>query len=185
MKVLVVWSSVTGNTEKIARAAARGCPGARVCSVDKAPDPAGFGPVFLAFWCDKGEIDANSLAYLGRIRDAAKAKGTPIDVAFFGTMGGEPESERARQWLQRKVAEQAGAGELIRPIGAQLWQGRIDPRVVERMKRVMPMPPERLARIEAAASHPDAQDERQAAQWAAGILQAYAEERESVPQGEV
>lgn len=177
MKVLVVWSSVTGNTEKIARAAARGCPGAQVCAVDKAPDPAGFGPVFLAFWCDKGEIDANSLAYLDRIRDAAKAKGAPIDVAFFGTMGGEPESERARQWLQRKVAEQAAAGEFIRPIGARLWQGRIDPQVVERMKRMMPMPPERLARIEAAAAHPNAEDERQAAQWATETMKAHAGEQ--------
>lgn len=176
MKVLVVWSSVTGNTEKIAKAAARGCPGAEVFAADKAPDPARYGRIFLAFWCDKGEIDANSLAYLGRIRDAAKDRGAPIDVAFFGTMGGDPQSERGRQWLERKVAEQTGAGELIRPIGARLWQGRVAPQVVEMMKRVMPMPPERLARIEAAAVHPTEEDERQACLWAAQISQTHAGE---------
>ncbi len=172
MKVLVVWSSVTGNTEKIARAVAKGCPQAQVLPVAQAPDPAGFDRIFLGFWCDKGLIDEPSRDYLGTIREAAVRKGTPIEVAFFGTLGGNPQSEKSLEWLERKVSEETGDGSAIVRIGARMWQGKIAPAVVEMMNRMMPMTPERRARIDSAASHPDENDELQAAQWAAGIMNA-------------
>ncbi len=172
MNVLVVWSSVTGNTEKIARAVAKGCPQALALPVSQAPDPAGFDRIFLGFWCDKGLIDGPSRAYLGTIREAAAKRGEPVQVAFFGTLGGDPRSEKSLEWLDRKVREEVGDGSLIVRLGARMWQGKIAPAVVEMMNRMMPLSPERKARIDAAAAHPDENDERQAAQWAAEIMGA-------------
>lgn len=170
MRVLVTWSSVTGNTEKIARAVARKCPHAEIVPVADAPDPGGFDTIFLAFWCDKGQIDERSRAYLETIREAARKKGSFIDVAFFGTMGGDPRSERSIAWRDRVIDAEVGDGTLIRCIGRRMWQGRVDPEVTERMNRVIPMTPERRALLEEAARHPNEEDEQEAEAWAAAIL---------------
>ena len=169
-RMLVTWSSVTGNTEKIARAAARGCPLAQTAPVADAPDPGGFATIFLAFWCDKGQIDEGARSYLEKIREAARKRGAPIDVAFFGTMGGDPESQRSIAWRDRVIDAEAGDGALVRCIGRRMWQGRVDPAVTERMNRVMPMTPERKALLDEASRHPNEEDERQAEAWAAALL---------------
>ena len=59
--------------------------------------------------------------------------------------------------------------------GSWLCQGKIDPRVLEAMARmagnVHPMTPERKARIEEAAKHPDEDDCRRAQAFFRGILE--------------
>ena len=71
MKALVVYSSRTGNTRKIAEAIAAVLPGCEIHPVESAPAP-----------------DAQAKAYLETVRDA--------NVALFGTLGAWPDSDHAR-----------------------------------------------------------------------------------------
>ena len=67
MKALVVYSSRTGNTRKIAEAIAAVLPGCEIHPVESAPAPEGYDLVAVGYWVDKGMPDAQAKAYHGRI----------------------------------------------------------------------------------------------------------------------
>lgn len=70
MKALVVYSSRTGNTRKIAEAIAAVLPGCEIHPVESAPAPEGYDLVAVGYWVDKGMPDAQAKAYLETVRDA-------------------------------------------------------------------------------------------------------------------
>ncbi len=157
MKSLVVYSSRTGNTEKVARAIADCLP--RPCDllpVDQAPDLSagggthGYDFVALGFWVDKGGPDAAAAKYMQAVKNCR--------VGLFGTLGAWPDSDHARDCIRR--AEEMMAGNEV--LGSFLCQGRIDPAVIAMMQKMAsdahPMTPERIARIREAERHPDEKD---------------------------
>lgn len=157
MKSLVVYSSRTGNTEKVARAIAASLPRpCDLCAVDEAPDLSrgagtlGYDFVALGFWVDKGGPDAAAARYMQTVKDCR--------VGLFGTLGAWPDSDHARDCIHR--AEEMVEGNEV--LGAFLCQGRIDPAVVAMMQKMAsdahPMTPERIARIREAERHPDQKD---------------------------
>lgn len=151
MKSLVVYSSRTGNTKKVAQAIHEIFPApCDIHPVETAPDPAGYDFVAIGFWVDKGEPDARAKDYMKRVQGRK--------VGLFGTLGAWPDSDHARQCLDK--ARELMAGNEI--LGTFLCQGRIDPAVLEMMRKVAsdahPMTPERQARIREAEKHPDAAD---------------------------
>lgn len=155
MKTLVVYSSRTGNTEQVARAIHAILPQpADIHPVREAPDPSGYDFVAMGFWVDKGEPDAEARAYMRSIRGKA--------VGLFGTLGAWPDSDHARDCL-RKAGELVQGNEVL---GTFLCQGRIDPRIIEVIRKTAaeahPMTPERIARIKEAEKHPDENDLRAA-----------------------
>jgi flavodoxin len=164
MKSLVVFSSRTGNTHKVARAIFEVLPDEKqLFPVEEAPPVAGYDFVAIGFWVDRGSPDKKSLDYMRTLSGAR--------VGLFGTLGAKPDSAHAEEVVSRAV-------ELLgdcRVEGSFLCQGRIDPGVVEMMKRVAsdvhPMTPERIVNIEAAAAHPDDEDLRNARKAFAKILQ--------------
>ena len=85
MKVLVAYATVTGNTEIIARAIASAIPGADLKKLPADVNPQDYDFIFAGFWCDKGTPDEVWQAF----QKEAKAK----PIAYFGTMGGDPNSE--------------------------------------------------------------------------------------------
>ena len=91
MKALVVYSSRTGNTRKIAEAIAAVRPGCEIHPVESAPAPEGYDLVAVGYWVDKGMPDAQAKAYLETVRDA--------NVALFGTLGAWPDSDHARDCI--------------------------------------------------------------------------------------
>ena len=127
MKALVVYSSRTGNTRKIAEAIAAVLPGCELYPVESAPAPEGYDLVAVGYWVDKGMPDAQA-------RDCI-AQGEALVKA--------PER-------RNKV------------LGTYLCQGKVDPKIVAMMQKmasdVHPMTPERKARLEEAAKHPDEAD---------------------------
>lgn len=151
MRCLIVYSSRTGNTAKVAQAVREALPpSADFHHVDEAPDPSDYDFVAMGFWVDKGGPDAEAQVYMRRIRGKR--------VGLFGTLGAWPDSDHARECLRR-------AGELLEGNdirGSFLCQGRIDPRIIEVMQRMAlethPMTPEREARIREADKHPDDAD---------------------------
>ncbi len=166
MRTLVVYSSRTGNTRTIAEAVAEALAPCDLHSVEDAPPADGYDFVALGYWVDKGLPDAACQAYMRTV----KGKKT----ALFGTLGVDPAHDHARDCAARGEALLAANGNTV--LGTFLSQGRIDPKVIEVMRKtardVHPMTPERLARIEAAKNHPDAEDCRKAKEAFAGFKQA-------------
>ena len=126
MKALVVYSSRTGNTRKIAEAIAAVLPGCEIHPVESAPAPEGY------------------------------------DVALFGTLGAWPDSDHARDCIAQGEALVNAPERRNKVLGTYLCQGKVDPKIVAMMQKmasdVHPMTPERKARLEEAAKHPDEAD---------------------------
>ena len=143
MKALVVYSSRTGNTRKIAEAIAAVLPGCEIHPVESAPAPEGYDLVAVGYWVDKGMPDAQAKAYLETVRDAK--------VALFGTLGAWPDSDHARDCIAQGEALVNAPERRNKVLGTYLCQGKVDPKIVA-------MTPERKARLEEAAKHPDEAD---------------------------
>ena len=121
MKALIVYSSRTGNTEKICRAAAEVIPGCDVFPVGDAPAPDGYDLVGVGYWVDKGMPDKDAAAYLERL--------SGVRVALFGTLGAWPDSDHARECIVKGEALLEGRNNTV--FGTFLCQGKVDPRIVE------------------------------------------------------
>jgi len=144
-----------------------------IFSAKEAPDPSGYDFLALGFWVDKGTVNAGAAKYMKTVN--AKR------IGLFGTLGAYPDSDHARQCLKKARA-------LVRDndiLGEFLCQGKVDPALIKMMETKMKddphhsMTPERKARLEEAAKHPDEKDLADAralfaelAQIAAGKLPA-------------
>lgn len=160
LRVLVTYESVTGNTKLIAEAITGAIPGSLLVPIADAPAPSGFDRVFVGFWCDKGHASDAADAYL------KSHPGYPF--ILFGTLGGVPGVGYSVTYENRVREELTDANVPFQDF--RLWQGKIDPALVEKSKARFPMTPERLERIRAAASHPDSDDLREAREWAVSAV---------------
>ncbi|MDR2343714.1 MAG: flavodoxin family protein [Spirochaetaceae bacterium] len=161
---LIVYSSKTGNTKKLAEGIRTGLAAAlaetRIAAVEDSPDPAGADWVLVGFWADRGNADRKALNYIKSLEGHR--------VGLFGTMGAYPDSGHARD-ISRTV--QAVAAEKNTVLGCFLCQGRIDPALTEQFKQLPPDNPhamneERIKLHLEAAKHPDEKDiEAAAAYW--------------------
>ena len=83
-------------------------------------------------------------------------------MALFGTLGAWPDSDHARDCIAQGEALVNAPERRNRVIGTYLCQGKVDPKIVAMMQKmasdVHPMTPERKARLEEAAKHPDEAD---------------------------
>ncbi|MDR2143852.1 MAG: flavodoxin family protein [Treponema sp.] len=157
VKGLIVYSSKTGNTRRLAEGIRRGLAGdlgwePRLAAVEENPDPAGADWVFLGFWADQGNADQKALEYLKTLEGRR--------VGFFGTLGAYPDSKHAGD-IRQKV--QALGAEKNTVLGCFLCQGKIDPALTGRFKGLPPdnphaMTPERMRRHLEAEKHPDEND---------------------------
>lgn len=122
--------------------------------MESAPAPEGYDLVAVGYWVDKGMPDAQAKAYLETVRDAK--------VALFGTLGAWPDSDHARDCIAQGEALVNAPERRNKVLGTYLCQGKVDPKIVAMMQKmasdVHPMTPERKARLEEAAKHPDEAD---------------------------
>ena len=153
MKTMVVFSSRTGNTKKVAKAIFEALPDPKnIFTIEEFPDVSEYDFIAMGFWVDKGTADAKDARFFKTV--------TGKKIALFGTLGAYPDSDHARQCME-KVREMVKENEII---GEFLCQGKVDPKLVEMMATKMKddphhrMTPERRARIEEAAKHPDDKD---------------------------
>jgi flavodoxin len=152
MKNLIVYSSRTGNTRKIAEAILTVMPeGTALFPVENAPDPSDYDFVALGFWVDKGAPDCAMLKYMGQIREK--------NVGLFATLGAWPNSEHALDCMKKATNLLSGS----RVLGTFICQGKIDPELLATMEKMgknspHPMTEERKTRIAEAAKHPNEAD---------------------------
>ncbi|MFZ7128079.1 MAG: flavodoxin family protein [Desulfobacterales bacterium] len=154
MKALVVYSSQTGNTRKLAEAlySAMDCEKA-IRPVEEAPDPSGFDFVAVGFWLKAGMPDAKSAAYLERLGE--------VDLFLFATHGAAADSEHAKAGIAaaRELASKA------RLRGTFNCQGIVAPHVLEKASK-KEQPPVWLKDAPSASRHPDERDVH-------GLLEAF------------
>ena len=168
MKVLVVYSTRTGNTQKVAEGIFSALPeGSVLANVRQTPLPDDFELVMPGFWIDKGRADQAMLSYL----ETVKGKNT----AFFFTLGADPDSEHAGEVAADMEKLLSANGNTV--LGHFRCQGKVDPKLLEHMKKTLPadhphakMTPERKARLEEAAKHPDDKDINDARSFAVKML---------------
>ncbi len=154
MQTLVVYSSLTGNTKKVAEAIYEVFgEKAALFPVEMAPAPTDYDFVIVGFWVDKGTVDKKAQEYLKTIQNKP--------VALFATLGAYPDSEHAASSLKNAAAFLDVSNQLV---GNFICQGKIDTKLIEQFKN-MPSgnhphaaTPERMERYKEAAKHPDAGD---------------------------
>lgn len=160
MKSLVIYSSRTGNTKKIAEAAAGALADADLFAVHDMPeDLAAYGLVFIGFWAFRRGADMESRAALGRLHGKK--------VALLATAGAYPTSEAAQKYLANSAALLAEDNEYL---GGFLSQGRVhsfhESRRSPHAEEVHPLTEERRIRLEEAEKHPNEEDCAAAAAFA-------------------
>lgn len=156
MPPLIVYHSLTDNTRLLAEKLQAAYPGAslftaqqvqgQISRLQQAPI------VFVGFWCDRGMMPESIQALVPHLKDKK--------LGVFATMGGDPQSDRAKQWFARQCDALVGEdrGNLL--LAHFLCQGKIDPALIERMKKLpgYKETPESVARRELAATHPNESD---------------------------
>ncbi len=165
MKILIVYSSKTGNTQLVAESIAQALDEEAVAfPIAEAPDCHDFDWVIVGFWIDKGKPNAEALRYLKALRHPR--------TAFFFTLGAEADCEHAEKCREKALTYFNGPP----PIGDFRCQGKISPALIGVLKRLPAWfphgpNPERVARWERAAPHPDADDLKRAAGYFAKLRQ--------------
>lgn len=162
MKMLVTYSSKTGNTRKIAEAIHQALPEAELYPVEEAPDAHDYDLVFVGFWVDRGTADEQAAGYLRCISGKS--------VALFATLGAYPDSDHARESLDK--AAQIIPNCLV--VDRFICQGAVAPKLIAWMSQLPPEHPHapdaaRIQRWQDAERHPDETDLHNARTWAARV----------------
>lgn len=143
MKTLVVYSSQSGNTRKLAETVAHYLKSENtVCHISEAPGPDGFDLVALGFWLQGGKPDPKSSEYLAKV-GASK-------LFLFATHGAAADSAHA---LNAMAQAKALAPE-AHLVGTFNCTGEVNPAVLEKVRKKDPQPPW-IDDAPAAVGHPD------------------------------
>lgn len=146
MKSLVVYSSQTGNTRKLADAVFEALPDEKALyPIDEAPDPSGYGFIAVGFWFMAGKPDPKSSEYLGRIGEKP--------LFLFATHGAGAGSDHAIHGMAS--AKSIASDSDIR--GTYSCQGEVSPNILEKASK-KPEPPVWLADAPDAVGHPNDAD---------------------------
>ena len=147
MKTLIVYSSQTSNTKKLADALYENMAGDKeIFNVGDAPDPEGYDLVAVGFWFQAGKPDPKSSQYLSRMTEDHR-------VFLFATHGAGAGSDHVRQGLAHAKGLINGA----QVAGAFTCQGEVSPQVLEKARQ-KETPPVWIKDADQAAGHPDASD---------------------------
>ena len=164
MKVLIAYSSKTGNTRQLAEALHLALPNADLCPVANAPNPAHYDLIFAGFWVEAENANKDTVAFLKRL------SGKP--VALFATLGAYPDSRHAADSLTAAANEIPDGNVVDRFI----CQGAIDPNMIGWMEKLPAdadnAPTESRRQLwKDAETHPDAADLQAVTDWALAVLE--------------
>ncbi len=158
MKSLVLYSSRTGNTKKVAEAIAEAI-GADIRTTHDMGDVSEYDLIFVGFWAFRRGADMEARQAIGKIHGKS--------VAVFGTAGAYPDSSAAHDYVENTAALFSEDNTYL---GGFICQGRVHSfhtgRRSAHTEQVHPLTPERRARLEEAEKHPDENDLIHAAAFA-------------------
>jgi flavodoxin len=146
MTSLVVYSSQTGNTRKLAETVRDALPGkTEMAPIEEAPQPEGYDLVAVGFWLQAGKPDPKAAAYLQNVHH--------VPLLLFATHGAASDSDHARNAMA-SAADLAPTADLV---GTFNCPGEVNPKVLEKIRAKTPPPPW-IADADAAVGHPDTED---------------------------
>lgn len=147
MKSLIVYSSQTENTKKLADTIYENLKGEKdIFPIDKAPSSEGYDLIAVGFWLMAGKPDPKSSEYLEKI-----GKGTRLFL--FATHGAKSESDHVKNAINH-VRGLTNDAEII---GVFTCQGEVNPKVLEKVKQ-KPEPPVWIGDAAHAVGHPNEED---------------------------
>lgn len=156
MKILITYSSKTGNTKKVAEAIKSQIPQADIFSVSEIQNMEKiekYDLIFIGGWIDKGTFDAGAFKTAELIRNKK--------TAYFFTLGAYPDSDHARDCVKNiDTLLEKNSNEIM---GRFFCQGAIDPQLIKYLSslpqgHIMSPNAERIKRWKDAASHPNTDD---------------------------
>ena len=147
MKTLIVYSSQSGNTKKLAVTAQHACgEGATLLPVEEAPaDLSTFDQIGVGFWLQGGKPDEKTQAFLAKVSNRK--------LFLFATHGAAKGSAHADNGMKAAIA-MVPETELVATFSCQ---GQVNPKVLAAAGQKNPPPPW-LVDAPAAAGHPDSSD---------------------------
>jgi flavodoxin len=147
MKSLIVYSSQSGNTKKLADAVFESIAGQKeIYPVAEAPDPIDYDLIAVGFWLQAGKPDPKTMEYLPKIGNGKK-------LFLFATHGAMSDSAHANNALNIAKGLAPGA-EIVRTFSCQ---GEVNPKVLEKV-REKPQQPVWFQDAPYAKGHPDERD---------------------------
>ena len=167
MKTLIVYSTISGNTKAVceriyeALNAEKEILNVKNIKNLKIDDYDNF---IIGFWCDKGTMDKDSIEFLKTLNNK--------NVYFLGTLGARPDSEHWNDVFEN--AKKLCSENNNFKNGLLIW-GRISQEMQDMMKKFPAghphgVTPERVARWEAASTHPDENDFKKAEEFFSNLL---------------
>jgi len=146
MKSLVVYSSQSGHTKKLAEAVYEALPeGKEIAPVEEASDPQGYDFVAVGFWLKGGNPDPKTGEYLKKM--------TGANLFLFATHGAASGSEHAKKAMETAAA----LAESANIVGSFDCQGEVNAGLLEKVK-ARPNPPAWISTADTAIGHPDEAD---------------------------
>jgi len=147
MKFLIVYSSQTGNTKKLAEAVYESVTGEKeIYPISEAPEPDGFDLIAVGFWLQAGKPDPKTMEYLPKI-------GSGKRLFLFATHGAASDSDHVNNAL---IAAK-GLSPDSEIAGMFSCQGEVNPKVLEKVS-AKPQPPIWLKDAPDAKGHPNDTD---------------------------
>ncbi|MGL6066621.1 MAG: flavodoxin family protein [Cetobacterium sp.] len=164
MKILITYSSKTGNTEKIAKSIHAIVPNADLLPISEIIN-LDYDLIFVGGWIDRATFDQTALTLAKQIFDK--------NVAYFFTLGAYPDSDHAKDCVKNIETLLKENNNNI--IEGYFCQGAIDPKLIAWFSTLTPdhkMAPskERVKRWEDAKPHPDENDLNSAKEFAKSVL---------------
>jgi len=168
MKSLIVYSSQTENTKKLADTIYENLEGEKdIFPIDKAPSSEGYDLIAIGFWLMAGKPDPKSSEYLEKIGKGARLflfathgassssdhVENAIRLFLFATHGASSSSDHVENAmnLARSLAKDAEIA------GIFTCQGEVNPKVLEKVKQ-KPEPPVWIGDADQAVGHPNEED---------------------------
>lgn len=146
MKSLIVYSSQTENTKKLAQVIYDILDGEKeIVQVDQAPSLDRYDQIFIGFWFQAGKPDPKTLDFLEKVKDSK--------VFLFATHGAAKDSDHVKSGVNtaRDLLQHADV------TGVFTCQGEVNPKVLEKVKQ-KPEPPVWIDDADDAIGHPDEND---------------------------
>lgn len=155
---LIIVSSLTGNTRQIGEALQHAFSDTVLLTSQEAAQEANAQlleqaqNVAVGFWCGHGGMPQDISVLTEKLRNKR--------LGVFATLGGDPQSERAKAWLNEQAQVLCGLDRANTLVATFMCRGKIAPAVLAQMQK-MPgwATPERQAKWAAAAEHPNTDDE--------------------------
>lgn len=129
MQNLVVFSTLTGNTEKIANAIFSVVSGEKeIINIKdiKNIDINKFEKIIIGYWVDKGDADERTKKFIETLKNKK--------VSTFGTLGADPNSEHAKQSMEKVKKFLEENGNIVEK--EFICRGAIDPKLIERFREM-------------------------------------------------